>query len=124
MKRHLRLILAWAALLASTLACFPTFEPRPNLQFGPDTLPPAQVGAPYKVDITISGNVTPVFDISANEDALPDGLTLEYNLNDSYARLVGTPTQTGTFKFKVSAMCYGTNVSGQTGEREFTIEVR
>jgi len=34
------------------------------------------------------------------------------------------PTETGTFKFTVGAWCLGTNVSGQTGQREYELVVK
>ncbi len=116
----------WTAVLvlALTLACFPDRSPRPNLVFDPLELPAAQVGAAYEATITVSQNVTPVFWMKAVEGALPDGLTFEYNENDNFAKIVGTPTSAGTFKFEVGAACLGTSVNGQMGQKEYVIEVK
>jgi hypothetical protein len=113
------------AALVVTVACLCgiTPTPRPELKFDPDALPSAQVGIPYKAIIQVSQNVTPVFTLFVSEGELPGGLTLEYVENDSQARITGTPIQTGTFKFLVTAMCLGTSVSGQTGEKEYLIVV-
>jgi hypothetical protein len=55
------------------------------------------------------------------EGILPDGLTLEYHENDSFAKINGTPTKAGEFIFVIGAACYGTSVSGQTGQVHYTI---
>ncbi len=116
----------WIAVLvlALTLACFPDRSPRPNLVFDPLELPAAQVGATYEATITVSQNVTPVYWMKVTDGALPDGLTLEYHEHDSFAKITGTPTRAGTFKFAVGAACLGTSVSGQTGQMEYGMEVK
>jgi hypothetical protein len=106
------------------LACFPDTSPRPALKFDPEELPAGQLNIPYEVQVQVSQNVTPVFTMSISEGALPAGLTLEYVENDDFARITGSPHETGTFKFTISAMCYGTNVSGQAGQMEYTIVVK
>ena len=110
-------------VLGLTLACFAPIEPRPDLEFDPAQLPAAQLGVPYEATITVQGNVTPMFLFDIVEGSLPDGLTWEYHEHDDFAKISGTPSRAGTFTFKVSASCLGTNVSGQTGEIEYTIEV-
>jgi hypothetical protein len=97
---------------------------RPALSFGPDSLPNATIDQPYSVVISVSGNETPVGDIYASGQ-LPPGLTLEYDQSarGSAAELRGTPTVSATYQFTVSAWCLGTNVSGQTGSRQFTLTV-
>lgn len=111
-------------VLSLTLACYVPIEPRPDLTFDPAELPVAQVGVPYEAVISVKGNVTPVFLFSVAEGSLPDGLTWAYVEHDDFAKISGTPTRAGTFTIKVSAYCLGTNVSGQTGEMEYKIEVR
>ena len=39
------------------------------------------------------------------------------------AKVSGVPEETGTFTFTVFFSCFGTMVSGQTGEKEYTIVV-
>ena len=102
----------------------PTDKARPALEFDPLELPAAQTGVAYEATITVSQNVTPVYWMKVVEGALPDGLTLEYNENDSFAKIVGTPTSAGTFKFSVGAACRGTSVNGQMGQKEYVIEVK
>jgi hypothetical protein len=94
------------------------------LKFDPPTLPPAQLGVPYEVEIKISENRTPAGDFSVAPDALPPGLEL-IKVEDvpDTARITGTPTQAGTYTFTISVWCYGTNVSGQTGEKDYTLVV-
>ena len=111
-------------VLSLTLACHVPVEPRPDLEFDPAQLPAAYFGVPYEAVIRVQGNVTPVFLFSVAQGSVPDGLTWEYVEHDDFAKITGTPTRTGTFTFKVSAACLGTNVSGQTGEMEYKIEVR
>ena len=120
-KRNFFLILASLVILLSTIFCILT--PRPELEFKPDQLPEVQVGQPYQVNILISGNVTPVGNYSISEGALPPGLTLVMDKTLRIGRISGTPTLAGTFKFTVSVWCLGTNVNGQTGEKQYTLVV-
>lgn len=113
-----------AILFFVATSCSLFSPPRPALKFSPETLPDAQVGVPYEIEINISENVTPVFRFLIAEGTLPKGMTLEQKEHEDVARIFGTPEEAGTFIFKVEALCYGTNVSGQTGEKEYTIVVR
>ena len=124
MKKPFRPLWIAVLVLSLTLACFRDPRPRPTLEFDPLELPAAQVGVAYEATVTISQNVTPVYWIALADGALPDGLTLEYNKNDNFAKIIGAPTSAGTFKFVVGAACLGTSVSGQTGQKEFVIEVK
>ena len=138
MKPAKKYILVFMLTLSlSTLACKlfskldfeSTPEPffqntRPELVFTPDTLPDAEAGVPYEVTIQISQNETPVGDFQIVEGGLPDGLTYEFVEGEDNARIFGVIRESGTYKFKVSVWCYGTNVSGQTGEKEYTLLVK
>jgi hypothetical protein len=123
MKKFLAIMVA-AGVLLGTLACMLFGQPRGPLSFQPDTLPAAQAGGPYETKITISGNVTPAGEFSISAGALPPGLTLETVQADHSARIFGTPAKPGTYTFKVFVWCYGTNVSGQEGEKEYTLVVK
>lgn len=114
-------LLLCLAMTSTTAAC----DTRPSLVFAPDTLPDAAVGVPYSAVITISGNLTPVFRISADLE-LPAGLALGYDpdVRGNRAELRGTPTVAGTYTLTISAWCLGTNVSGQTGSHAYTLLVR
>ena len=107
-------------VLVCPTCCFLT--PRPVLAFQPDILPDARVGTLYKVDILITGNVTPVDNYSISDGALPPGLALVMDEQHSL-RIIGTPAAAGTFQFTMRVSCYGTNVSGQTGEKQYTLVV-
>ncbi|MEW6403269.1 MAG: Ig domain-containing protein, partial [Chloroflexota bacterium] len=129
------LMVVTLALSTACLTLFPeTQEPYPTedwvqpvrgpLKFDPQSLPDAQVGVPYEVEIRVSENVTPVGDFSVEPNTLPPGLELAIveEVEDT-ARITGIPEEPGTYTFTISAWCYGTNVSGQTGEKEYTIVV-
>ena len=120
-KNSIRLTLAGLVVLLSTTFC--NLTPRPLLQFLPDQMPEARTGIPYKVEILISGNATPVGNYSVSVGALPPGLELIMAEQLHTARISGTPTQAGTYQFTVSVWCYGTNVSGQTGDKQYALVV-
>ena len=97
---------------------------RPALVFAPDALPTGSVGTPYQAEIAIDRNETPVGGASVAPGTLPDGLTLELLPGQvDIVRIAGTPTKMGTYPITVSVWCFGTNVSGQTGEHDYTITV-
>ena len=119
MGKAVRTLLMVVLLGATSVAC----QSRPALSFAPEILPNGTVGQPYSAVIAITGNETPVGDIST-ADALPPGLTLVYgNRGDSSAQLIGTPTLAGSYPLTISAWCLGTNVSGQTGSHQYTVVV-
>jgi hypothetical protein len=109
-------------LAAALLAC--RGGQRPALVFAPADLPEAQAGQAYSATVTVSGNVTPVGDMFVESGALPAGLQLSFDETSRTAKISGTPTESGTFKFTVGAWCLGTNVSGQTGQREYELVVK
>lgn len=120
-KNSLLITLAGLVVLLSTTFCITT--PRPALQFLPDKLPAAQVGGTYKQEILIAGNATPVGNYSISGGVLPPGLELIMDEQTHSGRIAGTPTLAGTYQFTVSVWCYGTNVSGQTGDRQYSLVV-
>jgi hypothetical protein len=105
------------------LACLST-KTRSALAFSPLEFPEALLGQPYEATITVSGNETPVFLISINSEGLPPGLTLHYEKDTSTAIIKGVPEKVGEFEFTVLASCYGTNISGQTGEQRYLFVVK
>ena len=123
MKR-IPVFLAIAALVLSSLACWRT--DRPELEFTPSDLPEASTSVPYDVEISVSQNETPVAMIYISEGTLPRGLVFEFDesTHEGKARMYGSPEESGTFVFKVFVTCLGTNISGQTGEREYTLVVK
>jgi hypothetical protein len=98
-------------------------DTRGALVFSPASLPSAQLGQPYEAKIAISNNDTPVGQFSVASADLPPGIELRQIEMEDTAILSGIPTQAGRYTFTVSAWCYGTNVSGQTGEKKYTIVV-
>ena len=111
------------ALSMSALACVRTTS-RPDLVFSPDTLSDAEAGSPYEVIIQISQNETPVGNFQISKGGLPNGLKYEIEQGEDRVKIFGVPEESGTYKFTVSVWCYGTNVSGQTGEKEYTLVVK
>ena len=99
-------------------------EARPDLVFEPDTLPEAEAGVPYEVTVQVTQNKTPVGDFLVEGGGLPNGLTLEFVAGEDAARIFGVPQEPGTYTFNVSVWCYGTNVSGQEGNKEYILVVK
>ncbi len=125
MKKRLLSAFLMGCVVFSSMACMLFLGwPRGPLYFHPDALPPAQAGVPYEAKVSTSNNETPAGDFSVSEGALPPGLTLEPLKGENAARIFGTPTEAGTYKFKIFVWCYGTNISGQTGEKEYILVVK
>lgn len=120
-SKHLA-FLSTITLALVTLACA-QLSGVTGLKFAPDTLPDGQVNTPYEAEIQVTQNNTPVGAFSISKGALPAGLELVQLSGKDRAKISGTPTESGIFTFSVSVWCYGTNVSGQTGEKEYRIVV-
>jgi hypothetical protein len=131
----LPLIGSLALIVFATLACAffgGPLTPTPTLDFGPThgpltvspaVLPHAKQGQAYEVEIKISHNDTPVGSMGIGEGKLPAGLTFEFLNGQNAARISGTPSEQGTFKFRLAGWCYGTMVSGQTIDKDYEIVV-
>lgn len=118
------------SLATKNLPATPT--PEPEFDFEPVTtplliepasMPDAQVGVEYEVEIQITQNVTPVGDMMIQSGALPAGLEFVFLNGEDAAKIVGTPEEAGEFHFTVFAWCYGTQVSGQTLIKEYQLVV-
>jgi len=107
-------------LIALTAAC--RRDNRPALLFLPTELPEAQVGEAFQVTIAVSQNQTPVDNIYMSGGSLPAGLEFTNAGNDT-AEIHGLPQESGTFEFTIEAWCLGTNISGQTGAKNYTLIV-
>jgi len=118
-----RWLVALACLLSGTLACRGLVGPT-ALVFSPDQLPPATTGQPYHAVISVTQNVTPVFQMSVDVAKLPPGLSFAFLRGQNAAEITGTPLQAGSYKFTVTALCYGTNVAGQTGGHDYQLVVQ
>lgn len=110
-------------LLAAALACRGPGG-APDLAFTPDQLPPATVGQPYSVTVTISQNRTPVGQMTVGLADLPPGLNFAFLKGQNAAQIGGTPLKAGTYKFTVSGWCFGTNTTGQTGHHDYVVVVQ
>lgn len=136
-RKSLFVFLALLLILSTSIACSlfvptsqPTEDPEPDfgptggpLKFSPDTLPDAQVGTAYDAEIRISLNNTPVGDFFISEGELPEGLEFTFLDGEDAATIAGTPTEAGTYTFTVTVWCFGTQVSGQTGEKTYSLTV-
>jgi hypothetical protein len=94
------------------------------LMIEPDSLPNAQTGVEYEVEIYVRDNVTPLNSVFISSGTLPAGLELIFVDGEDGAKISGTPEETGTFTFTVFVSCKGTMVSGQTLEKDFQIVVK
>lgn len=134
--RPLRIFLLAVSLASMSLACFPftpvdatptsdyIFTPSTTpLKIEPDSLPDAQTGVEYEVEIRVSDNVTPLNSVSISNGTLPAGLELVFVDGGDGAKISGIPEETGTFTFTVFVTCKGTMVFGQQGEKEYEIVV-
>ncbi len=124
------ILLALAALALASLSCeavnrLAQDTPTSPLVFKPDQLPDAQVGKDYSVRVTVEGSRTPVGAFSLQDGQLPPGLALKKVAGvENTAEISGTPTQAGTYQFVIYVWCYGTQRSGQTGQKEYSIVVK
>ena len=130
-------ILSMVLIMMVTLACSlfartqeaPTPDPyifpevATPLKIEPDSLPNAQTGLEYEVEIRVSDNVTPVSSVFISDGTLPAGLELVFVDDEDSITISGIPEEAGTFTFTVFVSCVGTMVAGQTGEREYVIVV-
>jgi len=118
------------SLFTKTPIATPTQETNPDFEsvtvplvIDPASLPEAQAGVIYEIQIHITQNVTPVGDMLIKEGALPAGLEFVFLEGEDAAKISGIPQETGTFNITIDVWCFGTMVSGQTLEKEYQIVV-
>ena len=122
--RHLAVLSITLLTIFLSMSCVLFLPAGGVLKFEPEVLPNLQVGTSYETEIHVTENRTPVGDFSISEGALPPGLELtKVDGVEDTAKISGVPEAAGTFEFTVYVWCYGTNVSGQTGEKEYSIVV-
>ncbi|MHB8799604.1 MAG: ice-binding family protein [Thermoanaerobaculia bacterium] len=97
-------------ILVNPLAC-------PTVTVLPATLPYPELGFPYSETISASGGAAP-YTFSVTAGALPPGLTLG-PLGTDTARVSGTPTATGLYRFTITAI----DANGCPGTRDYTVTV-
>ncbi len=76
------------------------------------------------VVIALSNQRTPAFNLGAGNDRLPPGRKGAFDQTKQTYTIEGIPNQAGAFSLTISAMCYGTNVSGQTGQKEYQLLIK
>lgn len=123
MRRPIAAIAALLVGLVASCSCTSSAPSSSSLVFGPDHLPAARVGQPYRGTISVSGTRTPVFTMKVVAGHLPPGIALAYARGASRATLGGTPTRSGQFSFTVQATCLGTQETGQTGTKTYQLTV-
>ncbi len=119
-----RITLAISALIGVLLltSCLtPSYSP--VLEFSPTSLPKAKLGVFYEVTVRVTRNQTPVGEFSISQGSLPNGLKIERVVGEDAVHILGIPQEAGPSRFTISVWCYGTNASGQTGQRQYTIMV-
>lgn len=100
------------------------FEPVTTpLRIEPESLPNAQTGVDYEVEIRVRDNVTPISSVILSEGALPAGLELVFIDGEDSFSIRGEPEESGSFTFTVFVSCFGTMVGGQTAQVEYTLIV-
>jgi hypothetical protein len=101
------------------------FQESGALVFDPEQLPEAQVEKEYEATISVSESDTPVGEFILQDGELPPGLEIiKVEDEENRAVIKGIPTQAGVYKFTLYVWCYGTQKSGQTAEKEYTIVVQ
>ncbi len=85
----------------------------PSLSINPTTLAAGTEGMPYSVDLTATGG-TGTVTFALTTGSLPAGITFGSN-----GALSGTPTQTGTFPFTVTA----TDADNNTGTQTYSLVI-
>ncbi|MDH5822689.1 putative Ig domain-containing protein [Luteimonas sp. RD2P54] len=89
----------------------------PTLAVGPATLPEGVVGSAYAQAVSASGGVAP-YSFALGGGPLPAGLTLDAVTG----ALAGTPTETGSFAFTITATDSTSGTAG-TGSAAYTLVV-
>lgn len=135
-QRITAFVLLWLAILSVACSLFnaPIATPTPDialtykpvtdpLVIEPASLPEAQLGVVYDIELRVFQNVTPVADMWIKEGSLPGGLEFVFLNGEDAAKISGIPQNTGIYSFTIYVGCYGTMVAGQTLEMEYQIVV-
>jgi hypothetical protein len=121
--RYLAILSAFVLMVVVSISCLLISHERGPLKFEPDSLPASKINVAYETEIHILQNETPVGEFSISKGALPAGMELVRVAGKDTAKIKGIPEEAGVFTFTVSVWCYGTNVSGQGGAKEYSIVV-
>ena len=119
-------LLACKALTPAAVTPTPDYifpEVTTPLVIEPGSLPTGELGADYEVQFLVRDNVTPISSVILSEGALPTGLELVFIEGEDSFSIRGVPEEAGSFTFTVFVSCFGTMVSGQTAQVEYTILV-
>jgi hypothetical protein len=98
----------------------------------PAELPSGRVGEPCEIFFEVAGSITPGSSFTLLAGALPAGLHLLPNPNAeapgtaeaNRPRITGTPTEAGTFTFRLRATTFGTQRPGLSAERDYEWLIR
>jgi hypothetical protein len=90
----------------------------------PNQLADAQTDCEYEATLQVSGNDTPVSEISVIAGSFPPGLRLSHKSGQNTAIIHGRPEIPGTYSFTIRANCLAKMVSGQMGEQRCTLLVK
>jgi len=120
-QNHWIVIIAAVLILLMTLSC-QILGTQP-IGFVPNAMPNAKVGAFYYVIIRITNNRTPAGEFSISQGSLPRGLNLQRLTGQDAVLISGIPQEFGAFHFVLNVWCYGTNVTGQTGTKDYVVPV-
>ncbi|MBI4548082.1 MAG: putative Ig domain-containing protein [Ignavibacteriae bacterium] len=85
----------------------------PTITLSPSSLPNGTVGSSYNQTITASGGTAP-YSFNLTSGTLPDGIGLS-----SSGILSGTPTETGSFTFTITA----TDAQGCSGSKSYSLTI-
>jgi hypothetical protein len=104
---------SYGLAIAAAPVPVPVPVPATVLTLSPGTLPAATIGSPFSQMLSTAGGTGPYgYSVSG---ALPTGLSL----NASTGEITGTPSETGSFSFTITA----TDSAGNTGSQAYTIAV-
>lgn len=126
---HIVILFLSLTIVSCSLSTNNKLSQKDSLVFLPDSLPSGKVGKQYEANIKIKNNNTPVSWFKLLEGSIPTGLSLnecgieEHPCEEDF-KLIGVPKQSGTFEFKIGVSCFGTNVSGQSGNKTYTLVIR
>ena len=122
MKKSFKYLL----LLLLFIFFYSSVQAQPLLKFFPDSLHRAKVGEFYEARIYLLNNHTPIdyFVATTKNDSFPKELVWEFNDSTNYGIIKGIPQKTGEYEFTVKVSCFGTQVSGQTGSKEYKLSIK
>jgi len=111
----------WLAAAVCAMAAGPGCKG--ELRLRPEALPAAAVQAAYAASICVSNPGNPIAGFEVESGELPEGLRLAHARGEDCARIEGTPTRPGRYRFAVAAWEFGTMRSGRTGRVAYVLDI-